>query len=334
LQPPIIVARAASGLLAHFPDAARLAGGRILATYREGAGHVTPDGRIRVVDSPDGGLTWGPPRIAVDGPFDDRDPKVAALADGTVLLSYFVLDWRKKHRYLDRIWRNRERHRVLGTFVRRSTDGGATWDEPARAGLACSHGAAAELPGGDILIPLYGKPAGERWERATVARSTDGGRTWSPEIVVAAADGLNFQEPTLTVLDDQVVCLIRTTAGVAYLSRSTDGGHHWTAPVPTDMPASSHHALALSTGEVLVTYGDLSPRYSPHRETVGRLIHRPAGTWDGHPDVQIYDSNHQDQANPSSVEVTPGRFLTLGFDVREGTVIGVFTEPRDYSPLP
>jgi hypothetical protein len=96
------------------------------------------------------------------------------------------------------------------------------------------------------------------------------------------------------------------------------------------MPASSHHALALSTGEVLVTYGDLSPRYSRHRETVGRLIRRPAGPWDGAGDVQIYDSHHKDQANPSSVEVAPGRFLTLGFDVRAGTVIGVFTEPGLY----
>jgi hypothetical protein len=247
-----------------------------------------------------------------------RDPKVAGLADGTVLLSYFVLDWGTKP------------HTVVGTFVRRSTDGGLTWGEAAFAGTACSHGAVAELPGGDLLIPLYGRPAGEEWEQATVARSTDGGRTWSSETPVARVDGINFQEPTLTVLDDQVVCLIRTRAGVAYLSRSADDGHTWTAPVPTDMPASSHHALALSTGEVLVTYGDLSQRYSRHRETVGRLIRRPAGTWDGIGDVQIYDSNHKDQANPSSVEVAPGCFLTLGFDVRAGTVIGVFTEPRLY----
>lgn len=318
---PIIVARAAPGLLAHFPDVVRLTDGRILATYREGVGHVTPDGRICVVDSADGGLTWGAPRIAVDGPFDDRDPKIACLADGTALLSYFVLDWAtKKH----------GRHTIVGTFVRRSTDGGLTWGPPAEVATAVSHGAVVELPGGDLLIPLYNKPAGEEWEQATVARSTDGGRTWSAETLVAKADGINFQEPTLTVLDDQVVCLIRTTAGVAYLARSTDGGHTWTPAVPTDMPASSHHALALSTGEVLVTYGDLSGRYSRHRETVGRLIRRPAESWDGIGDIQIYDADHKDQANPSSVEVAPGRFLTLGFDVRAATVIGVFTEPGLY----
>jgi len=32
------------------------------------------------------------------------------------------------------------------------------------------------------------------------------------------------------------------------LARSADGGRSWSTPQVTDMPASSHHALALSTG--------------------------------------------------------------------------------------
>jgi Neuraminidase (sialidase) len=316
----ITVARAEPGLLAHFPDIVRLADGRLLAVYREGAGHVTPDGRICAVASADGGQTWEQPRVAVDGTFDDRDPKLARLADGTVLLSYFVIDWSTKPQFT-----------THGPYVRRSTDGGRTWSEPAVAGAGmASHGAAAEMSGGDVLLPLYGKRPGDDWETAAVVRSTDGGRTWQDEVLIAAADGVNFQEPTLTVLDGQVVALIRTTAGHAYLSRSTDGGHTWSTPRPTDMPASSHHALALSTGEVLVTYGDLSSRFSPHRDTVGRLVRRPAETWDGYGDVPIYDSGHRDQANPSSVEVAPGHFLTLGFDVPAATVVGVFTRAGDY----
>jgi hypothetical protein len=325
----VTVARAEPGRVAHFPDVVGLGEGRILATYREATGHVSPDGRIRVVESGDGGRTWGAPRVAIDGPYDDRDPKLARLADGTVLLSYFVIDWSTK-----------PRHTTLGPYVRRSDDGGRTWGDPAAAGSAmagegvlswaASHGAAAELPGGDLLLPLYGKPAGRSWQQATVAHSTDGGRTWPAETLLAAAEGVHFQEPTLTVLDGQVVALIRATAGHAYLARSGDGGRTWSTPEPTDMPASSHHALALSTGEVLVTYGDLSPRFSPHRETVGRLVRDPAHTWDGYPDVQLYDSGHRDQANPSSVEVGPGRFLTLGFDVPQATVVGVFSGPADY----
>jgi predicted neuraminidase len=330
----ITVARAEPGLLAHFPDVVRVAGGQLLATYREGADHVRSDGRIRLVRSIDGGQTWGEPWTAVDGPHDDRDPKLARLADGTLLLSYFVIDWSTK-----------PRHTTHGTYVRRSTDGGRTWSPAAEVGTAmrspggdviawsASHGAAAELPGGDLLMPLYGRLPGQAWQQATVVRSSDGGHTWpaAGEVLLAAADDVHFQEPTLTVLGDgQVVALIRTTAGNAWMCRSADGGHTWTGPAPTDMPASSHHALPLSTGEVLVTYGDLSSRFSEHRETVGRLVRRPGDTWDGYADVQLYDSGHPDQANPSSVEVAPGRFLTLGFDVRDATVVGVFTQPGDY----
>ncbi|MBM2616264.1 exo-alpha-sialidase [Actinoplanes sp. LDG1-06] len=335
---PFTVARAEAGRLAHFPDIVRLLDGRLLATYREGAGHVRSDGRISLVESTDGGQTWSEPWVAVDGEFDDRDPKLARLADGTVLLSYFVIDWSST-----------PLHTTHGTFTHRSTDGGRTWSEPVPVGTAmiddggrytpavptwaASHGGAAELPGGDILLPLYGRLPGQKWQRATVVRSTDGGRSWpaGSEVLLAEGENVHYQEPTLTVLEDgEVVALIRTTVDQAYVCRSVDGGHTWTEAQPTDMPASSHHALPLSTGEVLITYGDLSKRFSEHRDTVGRLVRDPAKTWDGYPDVQLYDSGHPDQANPSSVEVEPGRFLTLSFDVREATVVGVFTTPADY----
>ncbi|MFI5896037.1 sialidase family protein [Actinoplanes sp. NPDC051513] len=327
-----VVARAGDGLVAHFPDVVSLGGGRLLAAFREGTGHLSPWGRISVVGSEDGGVTWGPPRVAIDGPFDDRDPKLARLADGTVLLSYFVIDWSSK-----------PRHTTHGTFVRRSADGGLTWSEPAPAGMGmsgggvlawhASHGAVAELPGGELLYPVYGHRADEKWWRAYVLRSIDGGRTWleSDEVEIAAADGINFQEPTLTVLSGgEVVSLIRTDVERAYLSRSSDGGRTWAEPLRTDMPASSHHALALSDGAVLVTYGDLSNRFSERRVTVGRRVSDPSREWAGYPDVLLYDSGHADQANPSSAEVEPGRYLTLGFDIPAATVVGFFTGPSDY----
>lgn len=338
----VVVAQAAEGKLAHFPDAVRLADGRLLAAYREGAGHLSADGRIVLVESADEGCTWSSPRVVVDGPCDDRDPKIMQTRDGTVLLSYFVIDWTSA-----------PEHAVLGTYVLRSRDGGRTWSERVRVGSAmdggaeraergylpgwaASHGAVVELPDGDLLIPLYGTLPTQRWQRATVVRSGDGGQTWSAatEATLAAADGMHFQEPTLTVLPDgQAVALIRTTVGFAYLSRSVDGGRTWSPPVATDLPASSHHALSLTTGEVLITYGDTSRRFSPRRHTTGRLVRRPEESWDGWPDVPLYDSGHEDQANPSSVELAPGRYLTLSFDIVAATVVGIFTRGADY-PIP
>jgi hypothetical protein len=362
----VVIAHATTGRLAHFPDLIALGPGRLLATYREGEGHLSRDGRIMIVASQDGGQTWSPPRIAVDGPFDDRDPKLTRLADGTVLLSYFVIDWT-----------TRPRHTVVGTYVRRSADDDASWSEPVRVGsrleggeptgepttepaaeptsgpttepageLACepvgepgwaaTHGSIVELPDGDLLAPLYGATMSGAWQRATAVRSRDGGRTWpaETEVTLGAVDGIHFQEPSLLVLPDgEVVALIRTTAGYAYLSRSFDGGRRWTAAAPTDLPASSHHLLPVTGGGVLVTYGDVSGRFAPRRHTVGRVVGRPHGDWDGWPDVPLYDSGHDDQANPSSAEVAPGRYLTLSFDVLRATVVGVFSTARDY-PVP
>ncbi|GAA2627664.1 sialidase family protein [Paractinoplanes durhamensis] len=323
MSEPVVVATAADGLQAHFPDVVRLAGGKLVAAYREGAGHISHEGRIAVVASDDDGRTWSEPQVVVDGPHDDRDPKLAVLADGTILLSYFVLEWTSERE-----------HKNHGVQVRRSTDEGRTWGDPVLVGSLwwASHGAAVELPGGDLLLPVYNRPPGERWHRAVVVRSTDGGHTWpaSSEVALATGTTFHFQEPTLTVLDGQLVALIRTTVETAYLARSFDDGRTWTAPVPTDMPASSHHALPLAGGEVLVTYGDLSKRFSEHRETVGRLVRRPLETWDGYADVQLYDSGHHDQANPSSVELSPGHFLTLGFDIPAATVVAFSSSAEDY----
>jgi hypothetical protein len=321
-----VVAHAAAGDLAHFPDVVRLAGGRLLLAYREGAGHLSHEGRIRLTSATDGGRTWSAPVVVADGPDDDRDPKLAVLADGTVLLSYFTLAWRGARDFT-----------AHGVSVLRSDDGGHTWSDPAAVGTAlhgqASHGPVTELPGGDLLIPLYGRPepAG-RWV-ATAVRSTDGGRTWpvATETVVASLEGVDFQEPTLTVLPGgELVALLRTTGAYAYLARSADGGSTWSRPQELDLPASSHHVLALDGGGLLVTYGDISGRFSPRRITSGRLVRHPERDWTGLPDLPLYDSGVDDQANPSSVELPDGRLLTVSVDVTAATVVGVVTHRDDY----
>jgi BNR repeat protein len=335
----VVVASAPPGGGARFPDIVKLANGRLLAVYRDGAAHTGMDGRILLVESRDSGRTWSTPRVAVDSPYDDRDPKIMQTRSGTVLLSFFETDW------------SGTPATIRGTFVVRSRNSGATWSAPTQIGthmtgpsdqqsggywlgFAASHGEITQLHNGDLLAPLYGTLPDDPWQRATVVRSSDDGRTWnaSSEATIAAQDGMHFQEPVITVLrSGEIVALIRTTVTYAYLSRSFDNGHTWTTPVRTDMAASSHHLLRLHNGDVLITYGDTSGQFSPRRVTVGRLIRHPERSWDGIRDVFLYDSGTDDQANPSSAEIAPGRFLTLSYDTAHGTIVGVFSRLSDYS---
>lgn len=334
----VVVAHASPGENAYFPDVAKLDDGRLLAVYREGPSHAYSPGRIMMVESRDGGVTWSQPRVIIDSQYDDRDPKIMQTSDGTLLLNFFETDWSGSPAVL------------RGTHVARSTDGGRSWSEPVkihtrlscgcgpvvgayRLGGSASHGEIVELPNGDLLAPLYGTTPDSASEKATVVRSTDGGRTWreSDETVIAAAEGTSFQEPVLARLKHgSLVALIRTP-GLAYLSRSFDGGHTWTPPKITDMYASSAHLLVLRNGDVLATFGDISGRFSTGRPTVGSLITHPERSWDGIPDRLLYDAgNGSDQANPSSAEVAPGRFLTLTYDLTRDAIVGVFSRTKDY----
>lgn len=323
-----------------FPSAVRTASGRILVVFRAAAEHIVGQGRIMAVESRDNGRSWSRPHTVVDTTNDDRDPMIMQTRSGDLLLSFFQTDW----------WREPRRPKVIGVFVARSTDGGRHWSEPVKVGTAldgpsdqpsgiyesggaATHGQIVELPDGDLLAPLYGTRPDEPRNYSTVVRSTDGGRTWpaANETVIADADTLVSFEPVPAVLPHgDLVALLRTT-GVAYLTRSHDGGHTWTAPEVTDMTAQSAHLLVRRNGTVLATYGERSGRFGPRRPTVGRLVATPEESWDGYPEVLLYDAlTTSDQANPSSVEVGPGRFLTFTFNGSTGEIVGVYSRLPDY----
>lgn len=129
--------------------------------------------------------------------------------------------------------------------------------------------------------------------------------------------------------------VLRTSINIAYVSWSRDLGRTWSTPVSTGLPASSHHQLVLHNGDVLLTYGDLSGRFGPGRPTAGRILEHPERSIDARKDVLIYDAAINgpattDQANPSSVELRPGRYFTITSDPHIAAIVGVYTDKRDH----
>lgn len=343
---PVIVASAPAGKRAYFADVVRLHDGRLLVAYRESVAHISQDGRIMVAESGDNGHTWSAPRVAVDTVIDDRDPKLMQMRDGTIVMNFFRTDWTGYPT---------SPATLVGTYVARSNDGGNSWGGPVKvgtkmdgpssvvvgayyAGYAATHGPAVELANGELLVPLYGKLPTGGYGLATVVRSTDGGLSWPKEneSVIGVGAGLDYQEPNLSVLrDGTLMSIIRTSINKAYLSYSKDGGHSWTTPARTNLPASSHHQLMLRNGDMLLTYGDLSGQFGAGRPTVGRILQHPEDGIDAKKDHLIYDAAIHgwptyDQANPSSVELLPGEYFTVASDPFLGSIVGVYTRNVDY----
>jgi hypothetical protein len=305
-----------------FPDAVRLADGTIVLAYHLADGHTNADGIVRVVRSTDGGATWSAPVTVVATAGDNRDPKLSVLRDGTVLLTVFRTDWSTRP------------ESNLGTFVYRSADGGLTFPEVTRIDSAqpgaWQHGPAVELPNGDVLQPLYGYGA-------RVARSTDGGRTFpaSNELTVVEDDErYSNGEPNIVRLPSgELVMQIRRHDNLlaieseSTLVRSFDDGVTWTTPEPIGLPTSSAHLLLTEDGSLLITYGDYSQAGRP---TYGALIDDPSGPWTAHRTRALYNSGWEDQANPTSVQLDDGSFLTFGFDVANRTVVSFRTTAADY----
>jgi len=128
-----------------WPAIARVGDGSILVTYSDTDEHLGPDGRIVGVRSLDEGRTWSEPFVIYDTPLDDREGGVTTLSDGSLAVHL----WSTRH--------TRESYERLapGSYFDETIQG---WIETVESS---EYRNAADFEGG------------------RVARSTDGGITWS-----------------------------------------------------------------------------------------------------------------------------------------------------------
>lgn len=325
-HPDVLVTPKTADRNTYFPSVAKTGDGRLLVAYYDSPEHVSPRGRISMVESRDNGRTWSRPRVIIDTPLDDRDPSLTVTRAGRVLVSYFA--------------RDTETSRSAGVFVVRSDDGGATWSDPVRVDTILTDSATTskivEAENGDLLIPLYGSVAGDGHSRVTIGRSRDQGRTWprEQEIAVAAESDTNVMEPTLAIAGARMLVLMRTdrAENFAYATRSIDSGLTWSTPSSFGMAAQSSELVPLP-GEPAVTavhlWADWSHHWGDSRPTIAQMIRWPVGTAApvfGEPRV-LYNSKCDDAGYPSGVVLDDGRLFVVFYDACFGYIGGAYLRP-------
>lgn len=317
-----------------WPTICRRANGELLVTFSgDRDEHVCPYGVTQIIRSDDDGRTWSAPRTITDTPLDDRDAGIIETDQGTLLVSWFTsvayieMDEMVRAWYGDQrvdSWADEAakvtptlREQWLGSWVRRSSDGGATWGEPIRVVGSAPHGP-IQLADGRLL--LVGKVLGSRNGPVVVEESRDDGQSWSKIGEVPIPEALRTVEgkPTtiaephvVEVADGSLLGMIRyqppeETAHIMLQSRSWDGGKSWSTARSSGVWGYPPHLLRLANGWLLCSYGF---RREPYAERA--CVSRDHGeTWE-RPELEICCGINHDLGYPATTQLPDGTLITV-----------------------
>jgi len=246
----------------------------------------TPNRAMLVSRSTDGGRSWGDPitlqlETSVDATID-KETITADPLDGN--FAYAVWD------RLTGMTIDRNPNGTGPAWFARTTDGGATW-EPARQiydpgpDTQTISNQIVVLPDGTLvnaLLVILKNSSDNPVAFVAVLRSSDRGLSWSPKHITVAESrflGVNDPRNGRAIRSGSVVPAIAVDrkSGALYvawedagfskardgiaLSKSTDGGLNWSAPVEVngapDSPAFTPAIAVAADGTVGVTYYDL-----------------------------------------------------------------------------
>jgi hypothetical protein len=322
-----------------FPDVTRLRDGRILLVYREGESHQDSGGRIVKQFGSADGLSWTAPEMVYDEVgIDDRDPSVATLANGDVVVNYFQY---------------RSQTTPSGTltlhhlFFLRSTDDGATFgplvqvdpglmsvpDARIEAGrwvdgsgqpirVQASSSGIVEL-GGEMVLPAYGGNAlnlsdlaGTPRSRLSLFQSADG-TTWTEVPVAPQLRPTTWlMEPALLALDDGTLLLhVRTasgnspgSAGNLLQTTSSDSGTSWSAYRDLGLIGHAPELLQLRNTVVLSGFREVNSSLTQARVAFIYSLDRGA-SWSA--PVVVRDCGALECGYPGLLELEQDRLLVV-----------------------
>ncbi|GAA3413075.1 exo-alpha-sialidase [Paenibacillus hodogayensis] len=316
----VTVAGASGSLQPYFPDIVKAGNGDLLVVYYWSDSHVGGNGKIMMKRSTDGGATWGAAQTVIDTTYDDRDPSIAALADGTLLVSWFTYNGGP-----------------IDVRVIRSTDNGATWGSTVTVGTnmpwAATSSKIIELSNGDLLIPLYGPGSGN--QQATVVRSTDQGATWpsSSETVMGYSYGSHLVEQAIAELENgHIRGLIRASSAdnLAYEANSYDYGVSWDPPVKLDVKMHAPELFRIPGDDRIFQAWSEYQHPIGGRPVVVRMGHL-GEAWNASQSRLLY-SNKQtsDMGYSSTVLLEDDVLFTVYYDSQKQTIGGTYSKIGDF----
>ena len=340
-----------------FPSVVRLHTGELIVVYRAALGHGNiPPGRILCTRSKDGGNTWSQPEVVIDTPYDDRDPRITQLSDGSLMLTYNSTDTSK----------GTPRNYV---YVCRSFDCGYTWMGPVRVSdVPCgTFEEVLEMPNGRLLLPVYRprdpsrRGSGVRKEDylryladveagrekrspeevfplegynphvSVLMVSEDRGRTWHQGCAIAQGP-IGFNETGLAYLgDDHIVAVVRTDAPFANacIVHSEDGGKSFGKPRMLNTNAHAPDMLVIDEDRVLLSYGACDYTGGYVTRYVMAMLGDAKRDFEGATEKIIYTGSGGDASYPSAVRMGPDEAFVVYYDAGVGIIGGRFLKLSD-----
>ncbi|MCG3148642.1 MAG: hypothetical protein PCFJNLEI_02087 [Verrucomicrobiae bacterium] len=323
-----------------WPTIAATPAGELLVVFSgDRDAHVCPLGKTFLMRSTDNGQTWSAPVIITNTPLDDRDAGLCVCPDGTIIVTWFTY-WKRQwpERWPDHMrnvsaqdvanWSSPglidgENHR-RGHWLRRSTDGGRTWEPPLRVPPTAPHGPIVCTAGRLLYVGNDAYDRAGKTSSIIAAESRDQGQTWQVigrTGMFPTAQGYLCEPHVVEVSPGRLVAMARYEERPktqedqnAFLWQfdSTDGGRTWTAPRPTEIWGKPPHLIRLRDGRLLVTYGI---RHAPTGQRA--CLSTDGGqTWDYRHEIVLRDdAPDEDLGYPATVECADGTLVTVYYQV-------------------
>ena len=306
-----------------WPGITRTLDGDILVSASERIQHVDPYGREVISRSTDGGRTWDEPQVIYNSITDDRDHAINTLPDGTVVSTWFTsMVWtregimRPEWEALAARFSPDTDWALTRGWLRRSHDGGRTWEDRVYPTIVGQHAGPSVLANGDMIY--CGPYQGDTDRRLVATRSGDGGRTWSitgeiPCRLVreGGSDELRpllNESHALEIEPEHILCVFRGSADNhnIHFTRTFDGGRTWSDPEDIGLYGYPSYLVRLQAGPIFCVFGDRQPPQAIR----AILSHDDGATWDTQNVLTVREFPYRsDMGYPVALEVDPGEVL-------------------------